>query len=87
MQKITTKFTNKPETKNLLTGAEPCVFVVVKHATTGEKQVAMKVPATKGMTYLFIHDGEAGWAGGTYAQEFVILDEAAELNIKISPSN
>ena len=87
MQKITTKFTNKPETKKPLTEAGPCVFVVVKHVTTGEKQVAMKVPAMKGMTYLFIHDGEAGWAGETYAQEFVILNEEAELNIKISPNN
>ena len=87
MQKITTKFTNKPETKKLLTDAKPCVFVVVKHVTTGEKQVAMKVPSWQDMTYLFIHDGEACWAGETHAQEFVILNEEAELNIKISPNN
>lgn len=88
MQKITTKFTNKPETKKLLTEVGPCIFFVVKHITTGEKQIAMKIPSG-GLryTYLFISNGDAEWEGEEYANKFIILNEEAELNIKITPSN
>lgn len=87
MQKITIKFSNKPETKKLLTEAGPCVFFVVKHTTTDEKQIAMKIPSVTGSTYLFINNNDTGWSSENYAKEFAISDEAAELNIKISPSN
>lgn len=87
MQKITTKFSKSTVTKSLV-DASPCVFNVVKHVDTGEKQIAMKMPSSGlGYTYLFIHDSDTEWDGEEYAKKFIILNEEAELNIKITPNN